>query len=291
MRIWLVLFTIPVALLIGVSLAGCHRPAPAQPSAGMPAAPAAPPVHVAAGGGGATVRVWAEPTLALALDALKPELEKRGAIKLSIEYHDSTELARQPAQARQPGPADVYIYPDAGIFAKLAAAKAIDEVTQRTCAGDRLVVACRQGEHWVMATLFDIYRLRFKWIGLAPKDSALGQFSQQALASDGALPRVQKRVKYLASADELPKALKRDETQLVMTYASVVSLDRSLGVAVLVDPGLHEDIRYKAAAAVGKGAQPGVMELLRLLAEDSEMQQRWASYGFVDRATAMVEIR
>jgi ABC-type molybdate transport system substrate-binding protein len=248
-------------------------------------------VHVAASGGGSAVSVWAEPTLALALEALKPELERRGAIKLTLEYHDSAELARELAQASRPDAPDVYVYPDGGIFAKLAAAKAIDEVTLRTFAGDRLVVACRQGERWVMPTLFDVSRLRFKWLGLGPKDTALGMFSLQALASDGALKRVAKRLKYLASADDLPKALKRDEAQLVMTYASVVSLDPSLGVAVLVDPDLHQDIRYKAAAAAGQGRQPGAVALLRLLAEDSEMQQQWASYGFVDRATAMVDIR
>lgn len=291
MRIWLVRFTIPVALLLGMALPGCHRPTPAKTGTGRLAETPLPAVHVAADGGGAAVRVWAEPTLALALDALKPELERRGAIKLALEYHDSVDLARQLAQAKPSGLPDVYIYPDAGIIAKLIAAKAIDEVTLRTFAGDRLVVACRQGEHWVMSTLFDIYRLRFKWIGLAPQDSALGIFSQQALASDGALPRVQKRIKRLASAVELPKALKRDETQLVITYASLVSMDPSLGVAVAVDPGLHEDIRYKAAAATGQGAQPGVIAMLRLLAEDSEMQQRLASYGFIDRETAMLDIR
>lgn len=291
MRILPVVFLIPVVLLCGLSLPGCRRPTPAKPSTGMPAAPALPSVHVPAGGGGAVVRVWAEPTLALALEALKPELEKRGAIKLTLEFHDSIGLMQDLAQATAPDLPDVFIYPDAGIFTKLTTAKAIDDVTLRTFAGDRLVVACRQGEHWVMSTLFDIYRLRFKWIGLAPENSALGLFALQALTSDGALARVQKRIKYLATADDLPKALKRDETQLVITYASIVTLDPSLGVAVSVDPDLHDDIRYKAAAAYGHGAQPGAVGLLRLLAEDSEMQQRLAGFGFVDRKTALEDIR
>jgi ABC-type molybdate transport system substrate-binding protein len=267
---------------------GCPKP-PAAPvqQTGRPAQPVAAPLHVSASGQGQTVVLWAEPTLSDMLEQLKPELEKRGALKLKLEYRDSTAVEAALSQ----GAPDSVLYPDLGLFAKLTAAKAIDEVTVRTVAGDRLTVACRHGEDWTIDKLFDLYKLRFKRLGLAPQGSVLERLGIQALTSDGTLPRVSERLKYMASAADLQQALKRDEVQLIFTYASTVAQNPQLGVCVLVDPGLHEDIRYKAAALAGKASQPGVMELLRLLGEDSAVQQLLSGLGYVGRADAMVESR
>jgi ABC-type molybdate transport system substrate-binding protein len=284
------LLAIVAVALFAAGAPGCRKPPPG-PSTGMPALPPTAPVHVTATGGGAVVHVWAEPTLAVALEQLKPELEARGAIKLELEYRDSTLVLPDLSRGNLAVAPDAFIYPDLGLFAKLIANKTADEVSLRTIGGDRLAVACRQGERWISAELFDIYRLRFKWLGLAPKDSILGQLSLQALTSDGVIKRVEPRLRYLSAATEMDKALKRDEVQLVMTYASTVAQQKDLGVAVLVNPDLHQDIRYKAIAASKQAAAPGVTALLRLLGEDTAVQQQLSGLGFVDRATALQEIK
>jgi hypothetical protein len=275
-------------------LTGCPQPPPARTAPSLPspkAAPApAPPVPPA--GKGQTVRVLCDPGVAGVLEQLRPELERRGDLKLELTGRDSLALAASAQQGALGGAADAFVYAELdGVLAKLRQAKAIDEYTLRTFAGDRLCVACHRGEKWSVPTLFDIYRLRFTWLGLAPQDSVLGQYALQALKSDGVLKRVQKRIKYVPGPGELPRALVRDEVQLALVYASTAAQHPELDVAVLVDPGLHEDIRYRAVAAAGKGAEPGVTELLRLLAEDADIQQRLASFGLTGRDAAMQEAR
>ncbi len=278
-------------IVLAVAVApGCRKPAPA-PLSGRPAVAPTAPVRVAASGGGAVVRLWAEPTLAGALEQLKPVLEERGAIKLEVEYRDSALVAADLSQGALSAPPDALLYPDLGLFAKLIAAQAVDELTLRTIGGDRLAVTCRQGERWIAAELFDIYRLRFKWLGLAPKDSVLGQLALQALTSDGVLQRVEPRLRYLSTATELDKAVQRDEVQLAITYASTITQQSDLGVVVLINPDLHRDIRYKAVAASKSAQLPGVTALLRLLGEDSAIQQQLSGLGFVDRVTALQDIK
>lgn len=279
---------IVIAAIAGLGAPGCRKPPPAG---GTLAVPPPAPVAVAATGAGTAVRVWAEPTLAEAVNRLKPTLEQRGAIKLAVEYRDSAQLEAELARGALAQPPDVFIYPDLGLFSKLAAAKAINEVSLRTFAGDRLAVACRQGERWIAAELFDVYRLRFKWLGLAPKDSVLGRLALQALTSDGVLKRVEPRLRYLNDTTGMGKALKRDEVQLVITYASTIAQQPDLGIAVLINPDLHQDIRYKAAAATAQADHPGADVLLRLLGEDTAVQQQLAGLGFVDRVTALQDIR
>ena len=245
-------------------LSGCPKPPPAYtaPSLPPPKAATVPAVPVPPAGQGQTVRVLCDPGVAGVLEQLRPELERRGDLKLDLSERDSLALAASSGQGKLVGAADAFIYAELdGVLAKLRQAQAIDEYTLRTFAGDRLCVACRRGEDWGVPTLFDIYRLRFTWLGLAPEDTALGQYALQALKSDGALRRVQKRIKYLPDGAELPRAIIRDEVQLAVVYASTAAQHPELGIAVLVDPGLHEDIRYRAAAAAGKGAEPGVTEL------------------------------
>jgi len=236
------------------------------------------------------LQVWAEPSLIAPLDAIAPALKKRGVV-LEITPKESGELAREAAAGKLGNPPEVFLFTGERTLPALVRAKAVEESTARTFAGDRLVVACRQGERWTSPTVFDLYKLRFKAFAVADSATALGEFCDEALRSDGAYKRVVDRIKRYPGQKELIAALIANEVQLAMVYASTVAQDPDLGASVVVGADLHTDIRYRAVAAAGKGAAEGVGDLLRLLAEDAGIQQSLSGLGLLTRSGALEEVR
>jgi len=256
---------------------------PRQP-ASKPAPPPAPqpPTHI--------LQVWAEPSLIAPLADIAPVLKKHGLV-LQITPKESGELARDAAAGKLGSPPEVYLFTGERALPALIKAKAVDEATARTFAGDRLVVAGRQGERWPSPTVFDLYRLRFKFFGVADSASALGEVCDEALKSDGAYKRIEQRIRRYPGQKELIAALIANEVQLAMVYASAVAQDPELGVSVVVGADLHTDIRYRAVAAAGKASAEGVGGLLRLLAEDAGIQQSLGGLGLLTRSGALEAVR
>jgi ABC-type molybdate transport system substrate-binding protein len=126
---------------------------------------------------------------------------------------------------------------------------------------------------------------------LASTDTALGYYSEEALISAGGRPRIADRISHHDSIDKLLSALDQDEVQLAMVFASTITQRGDLDVMLIVPEDLHEDIRYKAAAAASVSADPSVVDFLRFIAEDADIQQKLNGYGLLDRAGALEETR
>lgn len=237
--------------------------------------------------------IWTDPALATVLQSLSEKFKAQYAPSYTLAFVDKGDLLRTLASISDgsaPQVPDVYVYTGQEIHSALVNAKAIDEATARTFAGDRLVLACRSEDGYTAQTVFDISKLRFKSCGVAdPAECMLGIYTDQAMISDGLKDRISDRLSTLASGDELVNGLNDKSLDVAFIYASQAAQSRTLKAAVLVDEGLHEDVQYKAAAASGRGADKAVMDLLTFLAEDAGIQADLESYGFTSRATAIVE--
>jgi len=254
------------------------------------AEPAAIPVEQPAANDTPPLRIWADPAFEVPLKALADDFQARYAPGYELRLIERGELLDLIAEGIAELP-DVFVIAERGLLTALTEASLADETSARTFAGDRLVVARRPGETWASATLFDLHRLFFEGFGLADPGTALGYYSDQALISEGVRPRIEERLKLQPSIRALEVALAHDTVQIIMVYASTVVQADNLEVVLVVGEDLHEDIRYLAVAGAGRFDRPGVMDLLRFLAEDDEVQVKLAGYGLVDRETAMVEDR
>jgi molybdenum ABC transporter molybdate-binding protein len=234
--------------------------------------------------------VWADPALSVPLEALTADFTKLHRPGLDVRYVEREELLEAVDGGEPADPPDVYLFADQRVLETFREAGAVDESSTRTFAGDRLVVACRLDEGWKTASLFDVYKLRFTGFGLAGENTSLGHYSAQALHSEGVRSRIEKRIVSFSSLDKLLAGLADDEVQLMLVFASTVTQRTDLQAILIVGEDLHEDIRYVAASS-GQRNDPAVIEFLRFLAEDEDVQQKLMSYGLIGRTDALVENR
>ncbi|MDQ3024764.1 MAG: substrate-binding domain-containing protein, partial [bacterium] len=121
--------------------------------------------------------------------------------------------------------------------------------------------------------------------------TSVGYYTQQALVSDGAAKGVESSTHGYASQQAAIDALLSGENDIAVVYASAAAQNPKLHVSCVVREDLHEDIRYLAMATRGNLHARGVEALLKLLSEDPAAQKTMGGYGYIDRATAMVENR
>lgn len=207
---------------------------------------------------------------------------------LELQPLESGELRQRIESGADFSGVDAFIFADPAARKALTEAGLLSDPTIRTFAGDRLALICRKGESWHANMLFDIYRLRFKWIGIGSEDTANGFYARQALVSDGVMPRVEDRLSLPGDVATILSDLLVDEnTQLAIVPRSSILGNDELKIMLLLGRDLHEDFLYQAAAASGREDDAAVMALLTGLAEDSQVQELIAGYGFDNRDEAM----
>jgi molybdate transport system substrate-binding protein len=277
---YLVFAVLCAALTLAFS--GCPAQPKSAPSAQLPAL-------VQSKLKGAQLRLIADPVLQVPLEKISRQLKREQGLNLALTYLDSKEQ-RAFSAASKPE-ADILLYIDKGVTRSLVKAAVIDETSSCVIGGERLVVVCKRGIDWKAQGLNSLSRLRFKTFGLLDAKSVLGAYSEQALKSDGAFPRVQKRIAYYPSQDELTAALKQNPSELGIIYASQAARSKDLDIVVAINSDLHEDIRYRAAAVAGRQSDPAVQALLAALAQGDQIQGILGSYGIVPRTAALKEVR
>ena len=240
------------------------------------------------------VAICADPALKVPLEALAADFKTLYPAGYTIRYLERGDLliplTASPPLLPEPLP-DVFVLADAKALEALRNMGAIDELTSRTFAGDRLVVVKRSGEEWKSATLFDVHRLRFKLLAQGSDHTALGYYTRQALIAEGCEQRLEDRIQRYPKTPEVLQSLCDGKTDLAIAFASNVAQAEGVETMLLVGSDMYEEIRYLAVAGTNSAAAPGVQELLRFLAEDPAVQQKWQGYGLLDRSTAMQVIR
>lgn len=232
------------------------------------------------------VKVWADPALKAALEKLAPQLRKHHPEGWEMEYKESAAIARLSA-ADLP---DVVLTVEP-VAQELLKGGQLDESTMRTFAGDLLAVVTPRAKPLDLPKLGDLVVTHFNKIGVGSKDTSEGYYAKQALIADGAMARVKDQIKEYGSVDELVDAVGSGTIDFGLVYASTAAQHKELAVATTIPEDLYQDIRYTAVATKVAAGNHGVVELLKLLAEDPEGQKVFGSFGFVDRATAMQETK
>ncbi len=237
--------------------------------------------------------IWTDPAMAPALEKLSESFKAKYAPGFSMAYLDKGELLLNLQNFKDgtaPKTPDVYIFAGQEMQKALVDAGAIDEVSLRSFAGDRLVLVSRPEDTYESPTLFDVYKLRFKQLAVAdPAETMLGVFTDQAIITDGLKPRVEDRLTLLATSDELVDGVLGKTLDVAIVYGSRAAQTKGLRLALVIDESLHEDIVWKAAASSGRSADSAVMTLLAFLAEDEDVQKQYEAFGYTRREVAMVE--
>lgn len=236
---------------------------------------------------GEELEVWADPLLVPALEALTPDFEYLYAPGYRIVPKERGELLANLSQDGGPELPDV-ICADAVVLAEYNSTQRIEDATLRTFAGDRLVLAERPGTGYKSPSLYDISKLRFDALGLGEATTLAGYYGEQALISEGVMKHIEGRIKRYPTTPALVDALNADEVQTILVTASAAAVD-GVSAWLLIGEDVHEDIRYQAAASLGKSATPGVPQLLRFLAEDEDIQAKFEGYCLVRREIALDE--
>lgn len=258
------------------------EPVPQQPPAAEQAAPRE--TGVAPDG----IVVYHDPVLGEPLKAFAKKVYIQLAEDLDLQPADLAQLATVMDSPDGPAP-QIVIFGYAPALPELVAQGVVVESTARTFAGDRLVLAEKEGTGFSAPTLFDAYRLRFTKLGYLDETTALGKPSHQALVSDGLLARIEGRTETFGVINELFGALLEDRVQLAVLPASLVAQSKSIKPLLVIGEDLHEDIRYIAAATPDNEDDPLVQRLLALLAEDAELQKFFAGYGLLGREAALID--
>ena len=236
-----------------------------------------------------TVRVIADPTLKVPLNALAGSFAKQHKAGWHVDYFERGELTKQLAADPASMPYAI-VLTDKIQMDELAAGGLVDTVTSRTFAGDRLVVvSSAAGPEWRPSSFFDLYKLRFTALGTGDASTIAGFYAEQAFATSGSHAKVADRLMAFPTLDALMDALTKDQVQMAVVTASPVAQRADLRTVLVIDEELYEDIRYQAAAVAGKSEAPGAMELLKFLAENAAVQKQLGGYGLEDRVQAMKE--
>ncbi len=233
-----------------------------------------------------SLSVLCDPLLVDLLSQLESEMTT-GLKGYELQAVERGELLRRIADGDSFAGVDVFAVADPQCSAALVEAGLVSQATQRSFAGDRLALVSRQGESWRAASLFDIYRLRFKWLGIGSIDTATGYYAEQALISDGVMPRVEDRLSYPDNAAAILSELLDGQSQMAILPRSMVTGLQDIKLVLLLGRDLHEDFVYQLAAASGLEDDDSVMALLTGLAEDEEIQSLISGYGFDNRSEAL----
>jgi len=265
---------IAITLLLALALCGC----PADTHSGSGGHSMS---HSSLAG---PVRVWADPALKTALDKLEPDFKKKHPTGWEVAYKESADIAKLSA-ADHP---DVVLTVEP-VAQKLFGGGVVDESTARTFAGDMLTVITSRSKPLSLAKLGDLVMTAFKGLGVGADGTSEGYYAQQALLADGAKAKIKDQIKPYASMDELVAAVGSASIDFGMVYASTAAQHKEVAIATVVPEDLYEDIKYVAVASKDAAKRHGVVELLKLLGEDAATQKLLGSYGYMDRAAAMID--
>ncbi|MEZ5337870.1 MAG: substrate-binding domain-containing protein [bacterium] len=233
-----------------------------------------------------SLKLVCDPLLVSLLEQLEPQLGP-GLKGYELEAVERGALLERISAGERFEGVDAFLTADAECSAALVTAGLVSEPTLRSFAGDRLALISKPDESWRAPSLFDIYRLRFKWLAIGAEETATGHYAAQALVSDGVMPRVEERLSRPPSAEAIIAELLEGQAQLAIVPRSRILGREDLRVVLLLDSELHTDFVYQAAAASGLEDDPSVMALLTGLAENAEIQTLIAGYGFADRSEAL----
>lgn len=234
--------------------------------------------------------VWADPLLEVPLTALKADFTAKCGGSYDLLFVERGELLDQAktAQAETALP-DIFITADGRTLRALLAAGLVDEPTARTFAGDSLALVQLAGGRFVSGTLFDVYKMRFDHLAVGTESTAVGFYTHQALVTEGCFPRLEDRLLTFDRTADLLDSLTSGQSMIGIITKSQFVQSQGLDLMLLISERLHEDIRYQAVAARGRGSNDSVMALLRFLAEDEQVQLKLQGYGLSDRQTALIE--
>ena len=239
-----------------------------------------------AGGEGGPVKVWADPALKVPLLRLAPEFGKRHPGGWEITFKETAEMRKLSAES----------HPDVALTVEPVAQELLksdqfDESTMRTFAGDLLTVVTPRKKPLALGKVGDLIVTQFNSIAVGTDGTAEGYYGSQALIADGARDKIAKQTKTFDSVDKLVNAVSAGTTDFGLVFASTAAQSQGLKVATAVPEDLYEDIKYTAVASKEAAGRHGVMQLLRLLAEDEDTQKLWQSFGYLDRKTALEEMK
>ena len=233
--------------------------------------------------------VWADPLLKEPLAGLADKFKAQYAPGYVLLFLERAELVARMTAAEPPSAPDVFIVADVQTLVALRDSGVIDEASARTFAGDTLALVQPAGAGYGTATLFDIYKLRFDKLAVGAQDTSVGYYAWQALVTEGCFKRLEDRLRHYERTSELLDGFSSGAEELGIIATSQYVQADGLELVLRLGEDLHEDIRYQAVAAKGRGADEGAMRLLRFLAEDIGIQSKLEGFGLTDRQTAMVE--
>lgn len=233
-----------------------------------------------------SVVLWVDPALRGAMEAIVSSPVAIGAKAWQITYRESGEL---PAVSGNEAP-DLILATEP-VIKKLLSNDSIDASTARTFAGDLLVLATPASKPIVVPKVGDLPIVKLDAFGLGGPDTAVGFYAEQAMISDGVLDDLKAVTQRFENTAELLAALESGRVQLAMLFGSSVAQRQDLRISATVPENLHMDIRYQAVATRKAATRKEVQGALVLLSENSEVQQLLGAFGYLDRATAMLETR
>lgn len=220
------------------------------------------------------VVVFAAISMSNALQDASTQFTQRTGIPVKYSFASSAQLARQiEAGAR----ADVFISADQNWMDQLRRAKKIESRSERTLAGNRLVVIQPSKSPRVDARDWIRALGRGRLATGDPDFVPLGRYAREALQSLGLWKAFEPRLARAENARIAMLLVARGEAPLGIVYATDAIDEPRVSVITPLDTSLHSRIVYPAARL--SEANAGAMAYLDFLSS-AEGQKIFARHGF-----------
>jgi molybdate transport system substrate-binding protein len=185
------------------------------------------------------VTVFAAASTKEAIEQVARDFQGEHGIPVEVSLGPSSGLAKQIEQGAS---ADLFLSADQASADYLAAKQHVSE--RRNLLTNRLVVVVPTASDVGVKALPDLADPRIRRLALAEPKVPAGEYARQALRKAGVWDQVESRVVGGIDVRATLQFVARGEAEAGLVYHTD-ALDRTrVRVAVKVDPGLHDPIRY-----------------------------------------------
>ena len=186
------------------------------------------------------------------------------------------------AQVRQGAAIDVFVSADAGHVDRLIGAEALVADTRTTVAGNDLVVVVpADSSARALPSLAGLGGAEFGRVAVGePRAVPAGRYAAQAFGRLGLAERLRPKLVYAADVRQALAYVAAGEVDAAVVYGSdAAAAAGKVRVVALVDPALHDPIRYDAAVVAGAKQAEGARAFVAYL-QTAAARGVFRKYGF-----------
>jgi molybdate transport system substrate-binding protein len=198
------------------------------------------------------VRVFAAASTREALEEIAEQFRTRTGMPVELNFAASSELARQIEHGAD---ADVFLSADEAWADHLAARDLVDR--RRDLLTNELVVAVSVDSNLELRELADLASPNIRRVALAGSAVPAGHYAREALTRAGVWERIKDRVIEGADVRGTLAFVTRGEAEAGFVYATDLTANPKVKLALRIKPQLHAPILYPLALVRQPAVKPG----------------------------------